>query len=300
MSLSKITASLKRKVRKRKVLRAALSLPQSNNGVINLHRMDTNNIGDWYCAPHHYFKELQGTALDIFDYKSEDPVVANNYSQQIANNALIIGGGGLLNRSGFKLQMNAFEKLPEKGKKIVLWGVGHNEKSPATYGNVTSYNVNTDKFGLVGTRDVNMPGAYVPCVSCLHPIFDKTYTTSQEFGVILHKDTVKKPKITTLFEAYPTTSNTTNLEELINFIGASEKVVTDSYHAMYWSMLLQKPVVVIPNSSKFYDFKHKPVISDFENALQSFQQAQKFPGLLEECREINRSFAQKAFDYLNL
>ncbi len=298
--MTKLIKSLQSKIRKRKVLRSTLSRKQENNGVINLHRMDSRNAGDWYCAPHHYFEELTNSALDIFDYKREDKEVRTNFIHKVSQNSLIIGGGGLLNRSGFSLQMKTLEKLPSLGKKTVLWGVGHNEKSPKTFGKVSQYSVDVNKFGLAGTRDYTMPGEFVPCVSCMHPLFDQTYQETQEFGIILHKDTLKKPKIITLFKNYPSTSNTTDIKAIIEFIGASQNIVTDSYHAMYWSMLMGKKVVVIPNSSKFYDFKYQPVISNFYDAVDAFAKAETFPTLLAECRSINRKFADKAFDYLNL
>lgn len=297
---TKLQVMLTRKKRKRVYLKKLHATPQRNTGVINIHCLNTPNIGDIYCAPHQYFDELKGTGVDIFDYKHEKGAVRDAIIEKISSNSLIIGGGGLLNRNGFNLQMKAFETLAQNNKKTVLWGVGHNNKFAKMYGNITSYNVNSSAFGLVGTRDYSMPGEYVPCVSCMHTLFDNTYTETQEFGVVLHKDTVKKPEIVALFKDYPTTSNTTDLEALITFIGASQKIVTDSYHAMYWAMLLGKKVVVVPNSSKFYDFKHKPLISNFEEAIGAFAKAETFPSLLAECRSINRNFAHKVFDYLNL
>tara|TARA_R110002051_G_scaffold107616_2_gene180490 strand:+ start:38513 stop:39403 length:891 start_codon:yes stop_codon:yes gene_type:complete len=292
--------SLQRKYHKKKTLFNTLRSPQENKGVVNIHRLDTHNVGDFYCAPHHYFDELTNKSLDIFAYKREDKTIRENFVEQVSGKGLIIGGGGLLNRNGFSNQMNMFEKLGDKGKKVVLWGVGHNSKEKETYDKVKEYNIDVSNFGLVGTRDKSMPGEYVPCVSCLHPIFDKTYDSTQEIGVVFHKDTLKKPKILSLFEDYPTSSNTTDLHGLINFIGASEKIVTDSYHVMYWSMLMGRKVVVIPNSSKFFDFQHRPVFTTFEDALGAFAKAETYPSLLAECREINRTFAAKAFDYLNI
>jgi len=291
---------LQRKYHKKKTLFDTLRHTQENNGVVNIHRLDTHNVGDFYCAPHHYFDTLTGKSLDIFAYKRKEKEVRQHFVESVSNNGLIIGGGGLLNRNGFANQMNMFEKLGAKGKKVVLWGVGHNSKEKETYDNVTNYNIDVTKFGLVGTRDMSMPGEYVPCVSCLHPVFDEIYDPIQEIGVVFHKDTVKKPKIVSLFKEYPTSSNTTDLQGLINFIGASEKIVTDSYHVMYWSMLLGRKVVVIPNSSKFFDFQHRPVVTTFEDALGAFAKAETYPSLLAECREINRTFADKAFDYLNI
>ena len=300
MPINKIISSIKRTQRKKRVINSILSKPQKNEGVINIHRIDTRNIGDYYSAPHHYFDLLKGTSVDIFDYKSEDPKVTDNFIEKVSDNAVIVGGGGLLNRGGFRRQMQLFEDLNRKGKKVILWGVGHNEKNPSTFGKVTKYSVDISKFGLVGTRDFSMPGDYVPCVSCLHEIFDKKYQATQEIGIVFHKDTLRKPKITEKFKDYPSSSNTTDLESLINFIGSSDTIITDSYHSMCWSMLLGKKVVAIPNSSKFFDFKHKPIFSSFSTCLEDTKKAEPHSGILEECRELNHKFAEKVFNYLNL
>ncbi|HET8885325.1 MAG TPA: hypothetical protein VFM70_03130 [Salinimicrobium sp.] len=300
MPIKKIISSLQRSQRKRRVIKTILETPQKNESVVNIHRIDTRNIGDYYSAPHHYFEKIKNTSVDIFDYKKSDPVELKNFIEKISNNAVIVGGGGLLNRNAFYKQMQLFQDLTAKGKKTVLWGVGHNDKNPQTYGKLKHYNIDVSKFGLVGTRDFSMPGEYVPCVSCMNSVFDRDYKITQETGIVFHKDTLKKPKILNRFKDFPSTSNTTNLEELINFIGSSENIITDSYHAMYWSMLLGKKVVVVPNSSKFYDFKYKPVISTFENSLEDLSKANVYSGVLEECREINKNFAQKVFNYLEI
>jgi hypothetical protein len=299
MSLNLIN-SLKRKWNRYDVTRKIVNRDYSNNDVINIHRIDTKNIGDYYCAPHHYFEALNGKFLDIFDYKNEKENIRNNYIDSVCHKSIIIGGGGLLNRGGFEMQLKLFEKIAEKGKKIVLWGVGHNDKSPKTYGKIATYNVDIHKFGLAGTRDYSMPGDYVPCVSCLHPIFDQKFTITNEVGVVFHKDTLKKEHITKKYQNFATSSNTTNLEELIQFIGSADNIITDSYHTMYWAMLMKKKVIAIPNSSKFYDFKHQPIISNFDDALQYLNKGTTYDGLLQECRDLNHKFAEKAFNYLNL
>jgi exopolysaccharide biosynthesis predicted pyruvyltransferase EpsI len=299
MSLNLIN-SLKRKWNRYDVTRKILNSNYFNESVVNIHRIDTKNIGDYYCAPHHYFEPLKGKYLDIFDYKNENEKIRSNYIEDVCNKSIIVGGGGLLNRGGFEMQMKLFEKISEKGKKIVLWGVGHNEKSKENYGKVSKYNIDINKFGVVGTRDYSMPGEFVPCVSCLHPIFDKKFDTKNEVGIVFHKDTLKKENITKKYQNFATSSNTTNLEDLIEFIGESENIITDSYHTMYWAMLMEKKVITIPNSSKFFDFKHQPIISNFDDALNHLNKGETFSGLLEECREINHKFSEKVFNYLNL
>lgn len=296
--LERIITSPSRSRKKAVVLKRVMENNQLNEGVVNLHRIDPKNAGDFYSAPHHYFDEFEDTQLDIFDYKDPDNGITDRWIEKVSSNALIIGGGGFLNRSSFSKQIHLFEDLATKGKKTVLWGVGHNSKDPKEFGKLLDYNIDVNNFGLVGTRDYNAPGDWVPCVSCMNPIFDKKFEASQEIGIVFHKKTLKQKSIISLFKDYPTTSNTTDLNSLVDFIGKSDTIITDSYHAMYWSMLLEKKVVVIPNSSKFFDFKYSPAISDFNSCLDKVKNAQRYSGLLPECRNINQEFAQKVFNYL--
>lgn len=304
MSISKFIrrnlSSFQRAKQKKIVINSILKSDQENRDVVNIHRIDKGNVGDYYCAPHLYFDPLKDKQLDIFDFKSLDKNTTQNWITKVSQNALVIGGGGLLNRSSFELQMHLFEQLTEQGKKTVLWGVGHNEKNPSVFGKVNTYNVDTTKFGLVGVRDHSMSDQWVPCVSCMHPIFDHKFEESQETGIIFHKKTIKNKQLLNKLQKYPSTSNTTNLDDMISFIGSSQTIVTDSYHAMYWSMLLGKKVVAIPNSSKFFDFKYQPVLSTFDNFENDLPKTQSYSGVLAECREVNLKFADKVFNYLNL
>lgn len=168
--INKIKSSYFKKATFKKIL----SLDQKNEGIINVHRYDTSNIGDLYCAPHQYFKELKSNYSDIFLYKRTDKNSRIQLVEDMTRNSLIIGGGGLLNRGSFTNQMKFYQELALKGKKTVLWGVGHNEKKPSLYGKIDSYDVDVEKFGLTGTRDYSMPGEWLPCVSCLHELFDKS------------------------------------------------------------------------------------------------------------------------------
>jgi len=289
-----------RTARKKEVINRILKNPtQENLDVINLHRYDPTNIGDYYCGVHHYFDELKGKHLDIFDYKRDD-TTRENWFEKITKNSLIIGGGGLLNREGFDLQMKLFEHLGEKGKKTVLWGLGHNAKEKSTYGKISKYNIDTSKFGLVGVRDYGMKEEWVPCVSCLHPIFDEKHEVKNEIGMIFHKKTLNNKSVLKKFQQFPSTANNAVFEDVVTFIGETDIILTDSYHAMYWAMMLGKKVMVFPNSSKFYNFKYQPVISTFANFENDLIKVKSYSGVLEECRESNMKFSEKAFDYLGI
>ena len=286
--------------RKESIINDVLTREQKSHGVLNVHRINEKNVGDYYCAPHLYFDELKDKKLDISDFRSIFKKKTNNWISQISNNDLILGGGGLLNIKHFKMQMELFEKLASNGKKIVIWGAGHNEINLDDYHKNKKYWIDVNKFGLVGTRDFSFPGEWIPCVSCLNPVFNKTHTEEYEVGLLFNAKSIKDDKLIKKLEKYPQSSNTTNLEEMINFIGKCETLVTNSYHAMYWAILMEKKVVSIPATSKFFDFKYKTPITSFEDFENEIKNATKYTGVLEECREININFSEKVFNYLNL
>jgi exopolysaccharide biosynthesis predicted pyruvyltransferase EpsI len=297
MLLQKIKNSILKTFSKRAVLKKIASSNQSNTSIVNIYRLDDNNVGDFYCGPHHYFEKINST-LDIFDNKTLDIPSKENFINTVCSNSLIIGGGGLLNRSSFEKQMKLFETLGQKGKKTVLWGVGHNEKNKSTYGKVTNYNIDTSRFGLVGVRDYNMKELWVPCVSCMHPILDTKSSVENEVGLIFHRKSTMNRNVQNQLKDFPSISNSSSFEAIIDFISKTDTIVTDSYHAMYWGILMEKKVVAIPISSKFYNFKYNPIFSSFQNFEKDIKKTQRYTGVLEECRQINSDFSEKVFDYL--
>ena len=286
--------------RKRHTAKAVLKGPIEHLGVLNVHRHDPNNVGDFYCAPHLYFPELHQSILDIGDMRKTSAKVRSDWAQAIRTHDLIIGGGGLLNLPHFKQQMALFEALGAHGKKTVLWGPGHNDPDWGQFKAPAKYQIDLSKFGMVGLRDYNAPGTWVPCVSCLHPIFDQEISQKHEYGVLMGKKSAQNKERQELLRDVPSSHNATDLNEMIQFIGACETLVTDSYHAMYWGLLMGRKVLVIPTTTKFLDFKYPVPITQFECFEQDLKKAVRYDGLLEECRTINRDIAQKVFDYLSI
>jgi polysaccharide pyruvyl transferase WcaK-like protein len=288
------------KKRKQKVFDGILKRDIQNDDVVNVHCTGPNNVGDFYCGPRLYFDKLKGKGVNIFGFRSLKKSVTRDFSDHVVNKKIIIGGGGLLNINTFKWQMSLFEKLADKGKKVVVWGAGHNEKSLEDFKKHQKYWYDLSKFGLVGTRDYSMPFEWVPCVSCLHPIFDQTFEEKNDIGILFNTNSFKDKNFVDRFTHYPFSSNTTNLEEMISFIGSCRTLVTNSYHAMYWAILMGKKVVAIPATSKFLDFKYKVPIASFDDFEDHLNKTESYTGVLEECREINLNFAEKVFDYLEL
>ncbi len=295
--IKSLLTSPARSIRKREVKNSILNTNQVNKGVANIYRKNPHNVGDLYSSPVNYFPELGNIGVDIFDFKNS---AENGIASLISDNSLVIGGGGLLNRKSFQFQLETFQKLGTRGKRTVLWGPGHNSKYKKDFRKLGQYSIDLDEFGLVGTRDFSIAPTWVPCVSCMHPMLDTTSTSRHETGVILHDKTYNKPRIISRFEGLPLISNRADMETYVAFIKDSEHIITDSYHAMYWGILLGKKVLVIPNSSKFFDFKYDPVFTTFENCLEDLKKARSYSGVLEECRERNLDFAGKVFNYLNI
>ena len=286
--------------RKKQTAKAVLKGPVEHHGVLNVHRHDPNNVGDFYCAPHLYFPELHGKVLDIGDMRKTSAKIRGDWAQAVRTHDLIIGGGGLLNLPHFRQQMSLFEALGSLGKKTVLWGPGHNDPGWSSFKTPAQYEVDLNNFGLVGLRDYSAPGTWVPCVSCLHPIFDQEFPVKHEFGVLMGKKSAQNKERQELLRDIPFSHNATDLNEMIQFIGSCHTLVTDSYHAMYWGLLMGRKVLVIPTTTKFLDFKYPVPITRFDSFKTDLKKAVKYDGLLEECRTINQDFAQKVFDHLGI
>lgn len=299
-NLWNLNTNLSGKKRKEKVLTSLSKMELKNEGVKNIHRLNPNNVGDYFCAPHLYFDKLKGSALDISACRSINKNITDNWKKEISEKSLVIGGGGLLNLKHFHPQMKMFEELAEKGKKVVLWGPGHNEVNIQNFQKNKKYWIDISKFPIAGTRDYSMPGDWVPCVSCMHPIFDEEIKETQEIGIIFNAKSVKDKSLKKKLDNYPSSSNTTNLRSMITFIGKTHILITNSYHAMYWGILMGKKVISIPATSKFLDFKYPTVISTFEDFENQFSKATSYTGVLEECREINIEFSKKVFEYLEI
>ncbi|MGO3238325.1 MAG: hypothetical protein ACTIKA_08635 [Psychroflexus halocasei] len=217
------------KKRKNNIINEILNQPINNNGVVNIHRLNPNNIGDYYCAPHQFFKKLEHKALDISDLRSRKKSVTDNFKNEILQKSLIIGGGGLFNIKHFNLQMEMFESLSKKGKKIVIWGAGHNEIDYQKYLKTNQYWIDTSNFGLTGTRDYanNQKDFWIPCVSCLDSSFDKEYTIKHDIGLLFNHKSIKDNDLKNKFKHFPISSNTTDMNEMIEFIGSSDTLVTN-------------------------------------------------------------------------
>lgn len=254
------------------------------------HRRDTQNPGDLYATPKEYFSDLKGPVVDVFD--------DNSSLKKEKVQTYITGGGDILvTQKWINYNKDVLQYINPKYK--IVWGAGVNFKSE-----IERYLL---EFDLIGTRVhkkeyPNSKYHYVPCVSCLHPIF-KSIKTKPEYkvAVIDHfkraVEDVPDSICDIRIKNKPTDFNT-----MIQTIAKSETVITSSYHATYWSMLLNKRTLTYlhKDDCKLSTFKAKPIYfrtQQFHSDM--LKREYDYSGYLDECIKINKDFHKKVLNYVN-
>lgn len=241
-----------------------------------VHYKNTPNIGDLMCAPYLYFKYIGAQAFDLSD--AIPP-----------SEAVIFGGGAIepLLRKGRHHEVDAAVK--------VAWGVGTSRRGHTQHGPLV------EDMNLIGVREYGREKGiakahYVPCVSCMSDLFDKSYQETHEVAFYIHGHFGMEVP-----EGIPSLNNRAeSLEEAIKFLGSAETIVTNSFHGTYWSLLLGKKVVCIPFSSKFYGYMCPPYYcldGDWKSAAKN---ATRYTDYLGDSRERNIEFDRRVRSLISL
>jgi len=257
-----------------------------------IYRKDIKNCGDYWCSPQLYFEEYK--AYDSFDILDID----ENFKFQ---NFIIIGGGGL-GKKLFQEKIKIISKSKEN-KKIICWGVGFNEIDFLKNNKLISeialakiVNINHFKdFDLQGIRDHGLPFDYhwVPCVSCLHPLFRKLKNnfSKKKIGIFYHHK--MELKISGINPEDSISNYGVDLETKLNFLSNYEFIITNSYHGLYWAHLLNKKVLCFPVKSSLLNFPNKPKFINNIINKNSLDDCNNYPDFLDECIEANLNFKNK-------
>lgn len=216
-----------------------------------LHFAASPNVGDRHSSPGLYL-EL-GPVSDI--------------SQAPAADVTIYGGGSMAEAATKHLQGRA-------GLKIA-WGIGYTERHRLGRHRDPDY----AGFDLAGVRDYGA-GRWVPCASCLSPLFDREYPITRP--VVYYGHRLLSP-----MEGEAALNNDClDMAKVLAHLGSGETVVTSSYHGVYWATLLGRKVVAVPYGSKFFALKHQPTFVDRYEG----QPGRLHPEALDECRRANFEF----------
>ncbi len=225
------------------------------------------------CSPLLYF-DIPFKEIDIYKWKPTE----------IVSSKVIFGGGGLFHNPENSRRIKELMALVRSRKgKIIFWGAGSN------YHNFTKtyYPSYISSADLIGLRDYyNNPFEYVPCPSCLHSIFKRTFPCPYRETVIFeHTD---RP----IDLPFPKMSNkqpARNFEDVIYFLNSAETVLTSTFHGAYWSLLLGKKVILWkPFSNRFYSFPIQlPIFSG------KMTKGLSIPNYLFDCVDLNLKFYSK-------
>lgn len=240
---------------------------------------DTLNVGDLNSSPLLYF-DYPGT--EHHDIKQA--VRGHDFKKDA--DLYIFGGGAITPKvAGVNHDLGGIR---------VAWGIGQSIKTGEKYAHHTplaEFDRDDTFFSLIGSRDVNTVGTeWVPCASCMSPLFDKEYPI--EHDVVVYTNSTKPV-------AHPLVlGNRGAFEDVIRFIASGRVVLTDSYHGAYWATLLGRTAVCShPYSSKFYQYKHQPVTMETDRHTRSGPQV--YPEALAECRAANIAFDAKVRNLIN-
>jgi len=249
--------------------------------IYEFHKKDNRNVGDLFCNPSRYF--------DLGNVTSQHHKKINS---AVNGATAVIGGGGLLHPKFVPIFPKLLSFNPAHS---VIWGVGHNtpSKLPEKINDFEYYPDFLDQFDLVGVRDY-IPGKehlYLPCVSCMHPAFDKQYKAKHDTVYFVHANRTARRHI---MKKRRLTNTETDFDRVIQFLGSGNTVVTNSYHGAYWAMLLGRKVAVQAWSVKFDYFKHAPCKILALNDEDNIQRAWAVPDdYLVECRNLNKYFYER-------
>ena len=291
--------------------------------LLHIYRKDARNVGDMKSSPHLYFRFGA-------EQKSIDVLEAGNINDWSKYDAVIVGGGGLLQDKWF---MPALTHIRDNFHgKVIVWGAGLNNHfyketicfapSSATRCRLCldwlfgrhRFRVRLISLGcestlkrdawlnrcdLVGVRDYGTMFDWVPCVSCMDEGIDQHRQTTPRHPLVV----VDHPDVCRIgLRGVPRMSNlNNNFADLLAFIASGEILLASSYHAAYWGILLGRRVVVVPWSEKFCGFKHSvPACLTQRELNDCISRSRAYPEALSECRQSNLDFALKTAHLLQL
>lgn len=234
------------------------------------HLRETKNIGDRSCSPFDYFDWANATVSDVRD---------NNTP---AYDVGIYGGGkifgGLSKYEGVRRDKPALN---------IAWGVG----TVQSFSLSPRYSRSRRLMDLIGTRDFgDKRYTYAPCPSCMSPMFDTP--AAPEHEVVFYAHAGKTGKMGLKMPAsIPTIDNECDdLETALRFIASGATVISNSYHGVYWGLLMKRKVLCIPFSNKFGKYRLPPHYASPDNWSAELPLAKAQPEMLDLVREATRDF----------
>lgn len=248
--------------------------------IVFKHLSKTENIGDRSCSPFNYVGELSSTGKVLDLYDATPPC-----------EAVVYGGGKIFGSLYSTLNSN-----DRNAALRIAWGVSTVQSNPLSL----RYFLSRKSMHLVGSRDYgDKRYEYAPCASCMSPIFDEKFKIEHDVVFYAHKEKTEQMNLGLPSHIPKIDNHAKSMEEAIKFIASGDIVVTNSYHGVYWGLLLGRRVLCIPFSNKFSHYRLSPGYSNGSDWKSSLKMAQRQDEMLSLCREATASFKLKVLERLS-
>lgn len=238
--------------------------------IIFQHLRKTQNIGDRWCSPFDWFDWPE--SVEVRDIREP----GGYYDIGIYGGGKIFGG--LSTYSGVKQRL---------GTTHIAWGVSTVQSFPISL----RYARARKLCDLVGTRDWgDHRYRWAPCTSCMAPEFDTPPEPEHEVVFYYHAGKTDIQGIKIPSDIPTQSNNASSLQEALSFIASGKTVISNSYHGVYWALLMGRRTLCIPFSRKFSAFRLPPGYARPDNWLSEISNARAQPHLLNICRSATSDF----------
>jgi hypothetical protein len=170
-------------------------------------------------------------------------------------------------------------------KSTSIW----NGRFTTTVDNPIEYYSVLDKVDLLSFRENYGGSRWVPCVSCMHKIFNRTLEKSTiGLGAVLNGKQKNKSGL-----KVPTVFDTDNFKNICTLISSCETIITNSFYGAYWSMLFGKRVMIMEGTDPRIHSIPIPYVytsNRYFNNIKTFSSNVEF---LNICRSRNTEFYEK-------
>ena len=240
-----------------------------------LHLRDTWNVGDRWCSP-----------FDYFDWRDAASIRAQVSDLRLDGGDYDVGvfGGGKIMRN---IASSPAYRQGE-GRLNIGWGLSTVQRNPFS----PAYRRARLRLDLIGSRDWEHDGKvhWVPCPSSQDPFFDAPPSPDHEVVVYAHFQKSRR-----MMEELPGSipwryNHGGDLDDALRFIASGGTVVSNSYHGVFWALLMGRRVLCLPFSNKFTKFRLPPGFSSDRGWMRDLSKAKAQPDLLDLCRQATARF----------